>query len=304
MHNNLALSASVQTGGTCKYLASKPLFLTIGPTVFVEVKNCLYLHQSGHGHRVRACKIHCQQGERVQTYRKSMFLIRALAAMATFAACSAASATIIGVDLGTGTPPNSVGPWTLQAFDVTTQSSIPDYNTVASIPTPIGGVLAFTPDAIKATVGVSWTSWSHGYLGPVFVWVTPDNSTTSSTLTLPANATAFTFYYAGGGHDTSVVTVTSNTGAQVGPMTVVAHQGATGIGFYTTDPAEFITSVQIESDDVNFATAEFSISDPSDLIVPSNVTVPTLSQWSLLLLATLTALGGALLIRQRAGKNG
>jgi hypothetical protein len=240
----------------------------------------------------------------VHTKRNFALLIRVLLAVASLAAFPAANANVFGVVLGAGAPPFTVGPYRMQAFDQGPQAAIPDLTSVPSTPTPIGGVLGFIPDAIKATVGVNWTSWSDGYTGPVFAFV-GDNSGTSSSLTLPAHTTAFSFFYEGGGHASSNVTVTSNSGTVVGPINVVAADDATGIGFYTTDPTDFITSVSIVSDDVNFAVAEFSIADPSDLITPAaSVPVPTLSQWSFLLLAALMALGGVMPLRRRHRNTG
>ncbi len=237
------------------------------------------------------------QGEAVYT-RKNAALIFSMLLGSIAATCPVAHATIVGVSLGTGAPQTVVGIYRVTPFDQVAQANIPELSGVPAIsPTPIGGALTFTPDALKATVGSTWTSWSHGYTGPVFAFV-GSVAGTSASMTLPSGATAFSFWYEGGANSSSQVTVTSvKGGTVVGPITVSASGGAKGIGYYSTDPTDFITSIQVDSDDANFALAEFNIGQPSGLLVSNSV--PTLSPWPLAALAVLTGLAGVAFARQR-----
>lgn len=212
----------------------------------------------------------------------------------------AAQATIFGVNLGTGVPPTTVGPYAMTAFDITTQNAIPDTTVVSQTPTgPFGGTVQFSPTTTKFSVPLTWFTWSHSYTGAVFRF-NGDKGGTVGTLTLPSRAVAFYFYYEGYYQDISTVTVTTSKGGTVGPLAVNGFGGATGIGFYSDDPTDTIVSIQISSDDPAFAVAEFGIAKSAPKPLSAATPVPTLSQWSLILLATMMAAGGLLLVRRRS----
>jgi hypothetical protein len=238
-----------------------------------------------------------KKGDFVPHHRKSTALSRIvlLAALTTLSAI--AQATVIGVNLGTSAPPATVGPYTMMPFNMGPQNAIADGTTVAATPfTPIGGRIQFSPITTKFSVPVTWFTWSNGYTGAVFKF-TGDAGGTVGTLTPPPQTGAIYFYYEGYFLATSQVTVTTNLGGVVGPILVQGFGGANGIGFYSTDPAEWITSIVITSDDPAFAVAEFGIAPGT--AAAAAAPIPTLSQWNLLIMATVLALGGVGLARRR-----
>jgi len=169
-----------------------------------------------------------------------------------------AGAAVVFVNLGTAGPQSAVGPFAVTPYDLAPQTAIPNQTNTSVIP---GSPLP--PDTItsfqvqKRTVGNGWTSWSHGYTGPVFftVPVVPP-------LTL-AIAPAHAFYVyvepAAFGQPFAVSVIT-NAGGSSGPVLVDASGGATGFGFYTTAD-ESITAVTIDADPnaQGFAFAELGL---------------------------------------------
>jgi len=169
-----------------------------------------------------------------------------------------AGAAVVFVNLGTAAPPSAVGTFAVTPYDLAPQTALPNMTNTSVIP---GSPLL--PDTItsfpvqKRAVGDGWTSWSHGYTGPVFftVPVVPP-----LTLTI-APAKAFYVYVepAAFGRPFAVSVVT-NAGGSSGPVLVDASGGATGFGFYTT-AGESITSVTIDADPnaQGFAFAELGL---------------------------------------------
>ncbi len=212
---------------------------------------------------------------------------------------ASAHAAINAVNLGTGAPPSTLPGYVMHGFDQTTQSAIVDYTSVPTLPSPLGGTLGFTPSAIKATVGVSWTSWSHSYGGPVFAFIGSTTDGTSATLNLPPATQAFIFYFEGGGRtENHFVTATSNNGTILGPVAVHNTEGAIGIGFYATTAGEYITSIEVDTDDENFAVAEFSVGTPSSVAVSSQP-IPTNTPGILAGLSVILAAMGVFVLRRR-----
>lgn len=182
-------------------------------------------------------------------------LLWALAATLT---TNRAGAAVVFVNLGTATPPSTVGTFSVTPYDLRPQAAIPNLTNTSVVP---GSPLP--PDTItslpvqRRTVGDGWTSWSHGYTGPVFytVPVVPP-----LTLTI-APAKAFYVYVepAAFGQPFAVA-VATNAGGSSGPVLIDASAGATGFGFYTTAD-ETITSVTIDADPAaqGFAFAELGL---------------------------------------------
>lgn len=167
------------------------------------------------------------------------------AALLWVLAAARADASIVFVDLGTAAPPTAVGPFAVTAYDQSRQSAIPDRTNVRTIPgSPIAPGTTTSFRVQKRTVGESWSSWSHGYAGPVFYTVP---LTPPLTLTI-APARAFYAYVEpaafGGPY---AVAVSVNGGAATGTALVDAAGGATGFAFYTTAD-ESLTSVTIDAD--------------------------------------------------------
>jgi hypothetical protein len=186
-----------------------------------------------------------------------------------------ASAAVDFVDLGTAAPPSAVGPFAVTAYDLTPQSAIPDMTNTSVIPgSPFPPDTTTSVPVQKRTVGNGWTSWSHGYTGPVFytVPIVPPLALTV------APAKAFYVYVEPAALGQSfAVTVTTNAGGSSGPVLVDPSGGATGFGFYTT-AGESITSVTIDADPnaEGFAFAElglgiYGVGTPS----PTRTPVPT-----------------------------
>ena len=168
-----------------------------------------------------------------------------------------AGASVLFVNLGTAAPPSTVGPFAVTPYDLTPQEAIPDLSNVTVIPgSPIAPDTAVSFQVQKRTVGDGWTSWSHGYAGPVFytVPIVPP-----LTLTI-APAMAFYVYVEPAAFGQPfAVTVTTNAGGS-GSVLVDGAGGATGFAFYTT-ASESITSVTIDADPgaQGFAFAELGL---------------------------------------------
>lgn len=202
------------------------------------------------------------------------FLILGFAVLAA----TAAGAATNYVDLGTAAPPATVGGVPVTAFDEAAQAAIPDGTFVTLIPgSPVPGDLITDLAVDKRTVGVSWGSWSHGYMGPVFFLpggevLGPANTNvvgggaeggagTTLILTFPAGSTAVYVFVEPNVFDLFDVTVTTDSGATSGPVMVDGSGGATGFGFYT-DAGEVITTLTIDVDVAasGFAIGEFGVS--------------------------------------------
>lgn len=161
----------------------------------------------------------------------------------------AATAGIIGVDLGTGAPPGTLGGYAMTAF---TQTGIAGYTPLASIATPVGSSLIFVPGAFGAQTPGDWATWSHGYTGDIYYTGGP----TSLIMTLTAGADAFIFYAEPNPRSVFRITATAHDGTQV-IIDVNGDGGAAGYGFYGTGGSQ-ILSILVTSD-ADFAVGEFSI---------------------------------------------
>jgi hypothetical protein len=106
-------------------------------------------------------------------------------------------------------------------------------------------------------VGDGWTSWSHGYTGPVFYTVPIDPPLT---LTIAAAKAVYLYVEPAALGQPFAVTVVTNAGGSSGPVLVDGAGGATGFAFYTTAD-ESITSVTIDAEPAaqGFAFAELGV---------------------------------------------
>ena len=167
-----------------------------------------------------------------------------------------ARAAIHFQNLGTAAPPSSVGGIAVTPFNQAVQAVIPDFTSVTTIPgAPMPGGLLSSNALDKRTIGLGWSTWSHGYTGPVYF-----NTSNSLMLTLPAGATAFYAYVEPNTFSYFNITATTDSGASSGPVSVTGSSGATGFGFYT-DGADRIATVTISADPAagGFAIGEFGI---------------------------------------------
>jgi len=169
-----------------------------------------------------------------------------------------AGASVVFVDLGTATPPSTVGTFTVTPYDLDPQAAIPNMTNVSVIPgSPTLPDTTTSFPVQKRTVGDGWKSWSHGYDGPVFFTVP---MVPPLTLTI-APAKAFYVYVEPVAFGQPfAVTVATNSGGSSGPVFVDAAGGASGFAFYTT-AGESITSVTIDADPnaQGFAFAELGL---------------------------------------------
>jgi hypothetical protein len=165
----------------------------------------------------------------MKAYRFSM-IVAALSLAAT------AHAAIVGITAGTGAPAATLGGFTMTAFG---NDARPNNNLVANVPSPLGGLVGFSPSLTHTEVGVGWATWSHGYTGDVY-FTTPGLTTT---LTLPAGTNAFYFYAQPDNFSAFTVTATDLTGVQVA-QSVTGASGATYFGFYGTGGST-VTSITV-----------------------------------------------------------
>jgi hypothetical protein len=182
--------------------------------------------------------------------------MRRLAFCLTFALSVVGTSWATYYDLGTSAPPTSVGGCTFIPFNLSAQAAIPDYTLVSTIPgAPTGYTLTTSPAVEKRTVPNTWSTWSHGYTGPVFY-----TSGTSLTINIaPADKgimlyveqTTFRYYKC---------TVSTNAGDNSGPVSIDGNAGARGFAFVSASPN--INSITINCDPGagGFAVAEFAIS--------------------------------------------
>jgi hypothetical protein len=177
--------------------------------------------------------------------------------VAVMTTCTDAGGTVLTYQFGTDSPPATIGGFTMQPFDAAAQGAVANYTSVTTIPgSPIPGDLTLSVAASKRTVpGGGWATWSHGYTGVVYMTDGPTN-----TLTLPAGARAF-YLYAEPNNGPFDMTLTTDSGATCGPISVVGVSGATGFGFSSTD-ATAISSITVTAPAgaSGFAVGEFAIS--------------------------------------------
>jgi hypothetical protein len=181
---------------------------------------------------------------------------RVALALASLAWAHIASAGVVFVNLGTGSPPAQLGGRPTIPFATGPQAAIADGEFVGEIPGSPVGALQISPSLRKATVPGTWGSWSHGYGGPVF---TTDGAD-SVTFFLPANALGFYFYAQPAALGSYGLTATSDNGTSSGPIMVSGNHGARGFGFYGTEGTR-ISSITVEADAASggLAVGEFGV---------------------------------------------
>ena len=194
--------------------------------------------------------------------------------------CGSLSASISILDLGTGTPPASLGGFTLSPFAVDSRGA----GSFSSVPSPLGGSLSFDTSLVHAQMlggGPSgdaslagWLSWSHSYTGDVYY------SATKITFTLPSNVCAFQFYAdPSDGKNKLTVTVNSSKSLDVNVDGSFGGSGANGFGIYSLG-GDSITTVTISSTQ-DLAVGEFAIA----------TCVPEPSSYGILATVSLIAFG-------------
>lgn len=175
----------------------------------------------------------------------------AIASLCVAAFVSTADAAIMLDELGTAAPPATLGSWTMTPFADDTR---PNFSTVTSVDTPIGGSLDFSSAVSLREVGAGWATWSHGYTGDVYF--TGDSSLT---LTLPSQTAAFYLYTQPNSFSTFSFTVTDASGVS-STTDITGDSGAKGFGFYGTGGSTLASiTVSTEPGALGFAVGEFGI---------------------------------------------
>jgi len=207
------------------------------------------------------------------------------AALMLFIAVERAPAAIVGADLGTVAPPVTLGGFTMTPFPLDPR---PIFGIVADVPSPLGGVVGFTPALDHRRIGAGWATWSHGYTGDVYF-----NTGTTTVLTMPANTGAFYVYAEPNNFGLFSIMATANDGTLVGPFMVDGASGARGFGFSTT-AGTLITSVTVTAaaGAAGFAVGEFGIA-------PGGTPVGGVPEPSSMVLFALGGTGAAILVRRR-----
>lgn len=190
---------------------------------------------------------------------------------------------------GTGAPPPTLGPYTMQPFSADPRP----LNTEVSGVTGPTGQVGFTPALLHLQAGNSnnpydWSGWgnnSNGYAGDVYytgnlgdLWSRGGIGATSMTFTLPPGTKAFYFYAqpVGGFGDAPPqpwpMSATAQDGTTSGTIRVAEPGlgGAQYFGFYTDGSAN-LTSIRVDSPGMDFFVGEFGIAVAT---VPNVVGLP------------------------------
>jgi hypothetical protein len=180
------------------------------------------------------------------------YLVALVAIAVLLASSQVASAGIHAVNLGTGAPGTTLGPYTMTPFG---PDGNPDFVSISGVPSPLGGTLGFSPNLETRTVpSGGWATWSHGATPRVYF--TPG---TTDTLTMPAGTGAFQFWAEPNTFSVFTVTATANDGTTLSEM-INGNSGASGFGFWA-DPGQSILSITVTAPGgaAGFALGEFAI---------------------------------------------
>ncbi|HLP09591.1 MAG TPA: PEP-CTERM sorting domain-containing protein [Opitutaceae bacterium] len=158
-----------------------------------------------------------------------------------------AFAQIFSVHGSTAAPGSGLGPYTMTSFGADLR---PDFSSVSSVDSPLGGSVLFSSPQQIRTVGSNWATWSHGYTGTVYY-----GGTTTLTLTLPTQTGAFYFYIEP--NPFSDVSFTFTSGDHSFAEIVNGTGGAEYVGFYGLNGST-IDSISISAE-TDFAVGEFAI---------------------------------------------
>jgi len=185
-----------------------------------------------------------------------------------------ASAQVVGVNLGTGNPPATLGGYSMVAFD----------------PGSIGGAQqGYESGGSGAAPEDIWATWGQSYTGHIYVVDTPDSSgvvPTTLLFTLGAGTQAVDFYEEPNQFSNFLMTATDSSGVSVSTV-INGFHGSSAVGFYESNPADFLTSITVTcTDPTGFAIGEFGVNDGGSL----HGGVPDVSSTVLLLGLSLVGL--------------
>jgi len=153
---------------------------------------------------------------------------------------------------GTGAPPATLGPYTMQPFPPDPR---PVYTDVMDVEGPCG-VVEFDIPLSHRRIGEGWATWSHGYMGDVYF----TNSESKVTLFMPPETAAFYLYVEPNTFAEFEFVVQSNTGASSGIVFIHGSAGAKYFGFYAPGAGEilWISVENIDGAANGFAIGEFA----------------------------------------------
>jgi len=196
----------------------------------------------------------------------------ALISTLTLGGLQQAAAGVIGVDLGTGLPPATLGGYSMSPYD----------------PGTIGGsdyYAHMTGGNDDGTGSGGWATWGQNYTGNVYVAI----NHSALTLTLSGSVDAVYFYMEPNVFSDFYMTATDSSGVSVTTL-INGFHGSAGVGFYEDGPGSpYLTSISVTSTDPSgFAIGEFGISGNGD--VTGHVGVPEAGHTALFLGASLFGL--------------
>jgi hypothetical protein len=159
---------------------------------------------------------------------------------------------------GTGTPPSTLGPYTMTAFGADARASCGASGSMVTGVTDPAGTIIFSQALMHRIAGTCWATWSNGYTGDVYG---TDSSTDVSTvtITLPAGTPAFYFYAEPNQLAVLTITATGDDGTTSGPVSVNGNGGARYFGFYGVGGATVSSITVTTNDPLGFAVGEFGI---------------------------------------------
>jgi hypothetical protein len=189
---------------------------------------------------------------------KNLYKLAAAMALAVVFAFGGVAEAITVVDLGTGAPPGTLGPFVVEPAG---DDAGPLFVDVSSVSTPLGDI-TFDIGLNHREIGSGWATWSHGYTGDVYY----SNGSLSVVLTLPAGMQAFYFYAEPNPFSVFSITATANDGSGLS-KDVDGLGGAAGYGFYD---ASGIASITVSSS-IDFAIGEFGFGSATSVPEPGTV---------------------------------
>jgi hypothetical protein len=193
----------------------------------------------------------------VQLACRALLAVLASAFLALAGAGAARAAVVFDGSPGTAAPPPTLGGYAMTPFPL---DSRPVVSAVTSVPTPLGGSVAFTSTVIHARVPTSFLTWSHGYTGDVYF---RDGLTV--TLSLPSGTKAFYFYANPNNPVTHTITAVAQDGTTSGPITILPTAGvaANYFGFSATG-TDTLSSITVTTSvgATGFGVGEFGINIP------------------------------------------
>jgi hypothetical protein len=197
-------------------------------------------------------------------------LFSGLAALGMFL-CAEVRADIIGVAGGSGDPGPTLGGYTMTPFGADPQAL---FIQETSLPSPLGGVVGFSPSVEHLNVADWGDPWKNSYTGDVYF----NNNFPPVTLTLPSGTGAFYLFAQPNAYAFPIaISMTAQNGTTVTQVVQTNLDGSEYFGFYATN-GDQITSLTISApvDNNEVAFGEFAIAESQPSAVPEPATISLL----------------------------